>query len=260
MTTKDHEIFDIRQKKPKVYAVEDINQDITVQQIETYKNGKGEVRFATPNVTAIFLNVSKKALDNAKNLHNSLLRSKEAFGGLHVFTEAETIMLYDYFENIQTSIITLYSAIESLVNILIPDNFVLEVNNNKGIKEIWDKSAIERWKQTREKLKDILPRALNIPSPTSYNCWSRFTQFEDIRNDIIHIKSTSLTNKQNDEKLMGILISSTIFSKIDAGKELIKELSRAVPNHYEMPMLKNTETIIAIKIKTWEDLKLTKVS
>src|SRR5690606_6291552 len=113
------------------------------------------------------------------------------------FSPDETVSLFDYLEHIQTAIITLYSAIESLINILIPDDFILEERNNKGIKEMWDKSAIERWKSTSEKLKVIIPKALTITNPTSYKCWSKFCEFEALRNDIVHIKSHSLQNEDS---------------------------------------------------------------
>jgi hypothetical protein len=258
MNLNNHPISDKRKKKPKVYSIQDIQQDITMQNIETYKIGKSELRFDTPNITSIFLSVSDKEFQKAKIIYNALIKSKETSRKLHVFSDEETVMLYDYLEHIQTSIIALYSAIESLVNSLIPDEYEYEQNNGKGVKEVWNKNAIERWKLTKEKLKDIIPKALNITSPSNYKCWTRFTQFEELRNDLIHVKSTSITNVDREKKLIGILISDSVFTKLNAGKDLIKELSKAVPHHYEYPILNDTEPLIPIKIASWDDLNLIK--
>jgi hypothetical protein len=259
MAVNDHPIFDKRQKKPLVYRVVEENNDITIQNIEFYKVGKAEIRFKSPNITSIFLSVSDKELTKAKDIYNILIRPKESVREKFELTDIDTVKLYDYLEHIQTSIITLYSGIESLANGLIPDGFEFEENNSKGIKEIWNKIAIERWKQTKDKLKEIIPQALKIPSPSSYKCWTRFLQFEQLRNDIIHIKSTSVINKEEEKKIIGLLINDSVFNKINSAKDLIKELSKAIPNHYEYPILATTEALIPIVIQKWDDLGMTRV-
>jgi hypothetical protein len=263
MAINDHPLFDKRQKKPKVHAVEDIQQDVVIQQIETYKIGKAEVRFIAPNITAIFLSVFEKELAKAKALYKKLINDKKSKRERFELTEIETVEFYDYLESIQLAIVALYSAIESLTNVLIPDDFEYEHLKPNGVKETWNKSAIERWKPTREKIKEILPKALAIKSPSTYKGWSKFLDFEDLRNDIIHIKDSSLKNKENDKKIIGKLIDETVFSKINSAYDLIKELSLAIPNHaefYEYPILNNSEPLVPIKIKSWSDLDVVKVN
>ena len=75
---KDHPVSDKRQKKPMVYKVLDLNEDITIVLIETYKNGKGEIRFNSPNLTSLFMSASDKALTSAKEIYNQLIKPKQS--------------------------------------------------------------------------------------------------------------------------------------------------------------------------------------
>lgn len=235
-----------------VYKVLDLNEDITIVLIETYKNGKGEIRFNSPNLTSLFMSASDKALTSAKEIYNQLIKPKQSIRERLVFTEIETGQLYDYLEYIQTAIITLYTAIESLANVLIPDDYMFtEEKNEKTI--VWNKEKIERSKSTQEKIKKIIPDALKIISPTTLRCWTRFTEFEKLRNEIVHIKTSSLTNKEADKKIISKLINDSVFNKMNAGRELIKELAELIPHHYEYPILRNTETLIPIEVRTWSD-------
>lgn len=249
---KDHPITDKRKKKPIVYRIKDVNEDVTVTQIETYKNGKGELRFDTPNLTGIFLSVSEKELDKAKVIYKSLIASKQSIREKIVLTEKETSDLYDYFECIQTTIVTLYSGIESLINVIIPEDYNFQETINGEIKT-WDKKEIERWKPTKDKLKIILPDVFDIRPPTEYKCWSRFVEFERLRNDIIHVKTDTLSNKEADKRIIGFLISDSVFAKIKAAQELIKELTKNIGFHYEYPILNNSEKLEPIEVDTWSD-------
>jgi len=58
MEVNNHDLFDKRQRKPEIFSVKDVNQDITTQRIQTYKLGKAEIRFDAPNMTAIFMSSS----------------------------------------------------------------------------------------------------------------------------------------------------------------------------------------------------------
>ena len=67
------------------------------------------------------------------------------------------LLIYDYLEEIQTSIVFSYKSLESFCNESIPDEYVYKKTNNKGIVEHYSKEQIERWIPTSEKLSDILP-------------------------------------------------------------------------------------------------------
>ena len=60
MSGTTHELYDKRLKKPLVYRVANINEDVTMQEIVTMKAGKCELRFDVPNFTSIFLGKSKR--------------------------------------------------------------------------------------------------------------------------------------------------------------------------------------------------------
>jgi hypothetical protein len=254
MEYNNHDMFDKRLKKPKVYRFSSTNEDVTVQQIQTYIVGKSSIRFNSPNIIALFINKSEKELEQAISLYNSIIKPKVNKKEAFVLDEPSTVQFYDYLEYIQTSIITLYSAIESLVNVLIPKEFKWEEVTSKGVKEIWDKSAIERWKPTSEKLTKILPMALCIKSPNTFNYWSVFKEFEVLRNSIIHVKDESLHHADNDKTIIGLLLNESVFKKIESAKNLISDLAKLLPGHDEYPIMQTVEDLVPIVKESWEDL------
>ena len=252
METSDNSVFDTRLKKPVIFRDKSTNAEITTQQIETYNVGNAEITFPTPNIISIFLNIAEKEIDAAKGIYNSLIEPIENKKIKKALTESEVIKLFDYLEHVRTCIITLYSAIESLSNIIIPGEYIFEKRNSKGVKELWNKTAIERWLTTSEKLIKVIPNALNIESPATYKFWNDFKELEQLRNDIIRVKHDSLTNKENDKKIISLLINESIFKKIRAGMLLINELAINIPSHYEFPILNGTEVLIPIEVDSFE--------
>ena len=47
-------IFDKRQEKPKLFNLKETEQDVTLNAIKTFVAGKSEIKFTSPNITAIF--------------------------------------------------------------------------------------------------------------------------------------------------------------------------------------------------------------
>lgn len=254
MEYNNHDLFDKRLRKPKVYRVKDQKSDITTQQIETYPVGTTQVKFYSPNIIALFLNKSQKELDEAIIIYDSLIKPIANKKEVVQFNQQRTVLIFDYLEHIQTSIITLYSGIESLVNVLIPKDYVFEEITNKGVKEVWNKSAIERWKPTSEKLTKILPEALRILSPNTFEYWSEFKEFEYLRNSIIHVKDEILNHLENDKKIIGLLLNKEVFNKIQAAKKLIEDLSKLLPGNHEYPIMYDVEDLIVIEVDSWNDV------
>ncbi|MDR2275346.1 MAG: hypothetical protein LBF27_30845 [Sphingobacterium sp.] len=245
-----HTLFDKRQKKPIVYRVAEYNEDYTVQQIDTFKFGKSSLRFITPNFISLNMNSHERALKNAKEIYQQLVKPKQKENQLFEFSEQETVLLYDYFEYIQTAIISITTAIEALTNALIPEDYILKEKDKGEDKEL-NKGEIERTKGTIVKLKKIIPDALSISSPTKLKSWTKFTQLIDLRNDLIHLKSFTLSPSAGDRHIVTALLDEKVFNKINAGSLFIGELARLVPFHNEYPILHNTEKLIPIKIEKW---------
>lgn len=163
----------------------------------------------SPQITFLYSYPQQK-----KSSQNPILY-KSLFGKIHKtkhknfkISDKDLPRLYNYFESIQTAIISMYTAIESFANICIPHDYVYEKNNAKGIKESYSKELIERYIPTSEKIDKILPSILNCDSPKGSKLWQDFKSLESLRNDIIHPKTTKKnTETKEDSSFLCILLS-----------------------------------------------------
>lgn len=249
----DHSLFDKRQAKPKIYRVAEWKEDYTLQQIETFDFGKSTLKFITPNFVALSMSSHSKALKNAKKIYQELIKSKQSENKTIEFTAEENVQLYDYFEYIQTAIISITTAVEALTNALIPDDYIFEENKDSQIIKS-NKTEIERTKSIIVKLKKIIPKALSIIPPTTLKSWTKFTQLIDLRNDLIHLKSFTLSPNAGSRHIITSLLDEKVFQKIDSGSRFIIELAQLIPFHYEYPVLHNKEKLVPIKIDKWSDV------
>ena len=169
------------------------------------------------------------------------------------FNEHENIRLYDYFEYIQMAIISITTAVEALTNALIPDDFILEdIKDGQTIQ--MNKTEIERTKSIVVKLKKVIPKALSCGSPTRLKSWTKFTQLIDLRNDLIHLKSFTLSANSGDRHIIAALLNEKVFNKVNAASQFIIELEELISFHYEYPVLRNTEDLHPIKIEKWSEV------
>jgi len=85
-------------------------------------------------------------------------------------------------------------------------------------------------------LAEILPEVLKVESPKKLKAWSKFRELEDIRNDIIHQK-TSLKNPNDvDSRFLRRLLLPSIFQTIDAGFSLISFFCSKENSHAYFPL------------------------
>ena len=180
---------DVRSNKPLgVHSLED-KQVTFFQRIIESKIDKKKVSFAAPNEISLSLNISRKAQIRAVKIKKNLTEHTKFTKKIIINENVSTI--YDYLEEIQTSIVFSYKSLESFCNESIPDEYVYKKTNNKGIVEHYSKERIERWIPTSEKLSDILPEIFKCDSPTKEEYWSYFKNLERLRNEIIHSKSSA---------------------------------------------------------------------
>ncbi|MCX2492634.1 hypothetical protein OQX63_04070 [Pedobacter sp. PF22-3] len=255
MEGKTHHISDKRKVKLVIYEIQDVNEDVSMQEIVQFKIGKAKIKFDTPNSTALYLNASERELKSAKLLHKSLLEPKLQTRESYDFSDEDSSKLYDYFEHIKMSIIMAYTAVECLCNALIPRNYSYTEQGKDGVR-LWDYKEIQRWKSTTQKLRQILPKALNMKDPGQFKSYSTFCKLETVRNEVIHTRSIIPKDIKIDYRLDYQLLQPKIFNVISSAKSLIKELHGALPYTREMPMLYETEDIDKIKVKSWDDLGL----
>jgi hypothetical protein len=100
----------------------------------------------------------------------------------------KTARLYDYFEHVKMSVIMAYTAVECLSNALIPVDYSYTETTSDS-ERLWDFNEMQRWKSTTQKLRQTLPKALNMKDPGQFKSYSTFCKLKEIRNEVIHTRS-----------------------------------------------------------------------
>lgn len=246
--------------RPIIFHVKSINANVTLQRSEIFDINDVEIAFPTPNNVALFANIANREKQQAKNIYSSLI-ARDVKNKKDIEIKNEDIKrLYNYLEHIQTSIIAIYTAIESFANIAIPNDYTHTFKNNKGITESYDKTAIERWLKTSEKLTELLPKILNSSSPKELKNWSLFKELESIRNDIIHQKTEKAENSNKLEpsrdinsKFIGKLLKPNIFEVVDAGFDLIRFFCDKDISHSFFPLGFSLAQLKPVEIEEFGD-------
>jgi len=240
-------VSDVRMARPIIYKVKSIKKNITLQRSEIFDIGGVEITFPTPSNVALFANIANREKQQAKNIYSSLI-SKSVRSNKDIDIKNEDVKrLYNYLEHIQTSIISIYTAIESFANIAIPNDYEYSFKNNKGITESYDKAAIERWLKTSEKIAKLLPTILATSSPKELPAWSLFKELENIRNDIVHQKSEKVEVADDEDgrpdfsrdinsRFIGRLLKPNIFEIVESGFDLIRFFCEKDIHHSFFPM------------------------
>lgn len=240
---------DIRAMRPIMIKEAASNHVVTLQQSEVMDIGGCEFTFYSPNNVSIFVNISKRELNISRRMYKEIIEKNIKKKEVDI-KERELSALYNYFEHIQTCIICVYTAIEALANIAIPNEYEYKTINTKGVSESWNKETIERWFQTSEKYTKILPEILNIEDPKKQIFWSKFKELESIRNEIIHQKTSLKKPTDVDSKYLNTLLQPHIFETINAGFELITYICNSDQSHTYFPLGFGPAQI---KIKELED-------
>ncbi len=218
---KEENKNDFRQNHP--YPVHAIKQDkiIFLSDLEIYNINKTRVEFSSPNIISMFINISHKAFVESTSVFKKFIEPKLIDGKTAEFKEEELTKLYDYLESAKVSVIFAYNSIEAFVNIAIPNDYTYENKNNRGIKEIWDKEAIQRWMTTSDKLTKILPGLRGLEKPNNQKFWSNFKNLEQLRNDIIHPKSVSNELNTSNE-IHKKFFNKNVFNWIQSTGDVLK--------------------------------------
>jgi len=203
---QQYQIGDVRLNKPVCHQqIEDgkITGSMLLQDIETTSNEEGkQITYFCPNNIAVLLSVSSKSLARAKKLHNEFLNSQSIEfrlenieGDKKTFLNRVSSTICDYIEHVQTSVVFAYTTLETFANLSIPNDYIYQVENkSKGIKEIYDKEAIERRLGLKVKLQYILREIYDSEKLESQRWWGHFSNLESYRNDIVHQKTITDTS------------------------------------------------------------------
>lgn len=159
--------------------------------------------FSLPSGSSLFLNLALKARKE------SLLFSLQT--GFNIHPEGcwpdDHKALFDFFESMIAQIIFSYSAIESFVNISIPDHYSYSHTTSTGEKLIYKADQIERHIDLDTKLLRILPGIFKIATPKGDAVWGFYQDLKRLRNRIIHLKRVDLTRSDwNTKTIWGDLL------------------------------------------------------
>lgn len=240
-----------RRKKIIEFSVDGDDRVYQITDLHAYKFGNTTITIPTPDIANIFLNSAEKSTILAKDIYKksiqSILKLKEEVS----LDDIQSAQLFNYLEHIQIAIITLYTAIECLVNSLIPEEYVFHEQKNGG-SLLMDKNYIERNKSTDFKFSTILPEALNVKSPKDLNNWANFKKLEGIRNNIIHLKTNALSEKDSEKNLMYSLLKPSIFKIIQSTQKLIVEFSTTLEDRHKVPSFNENDAIVRMVFQDWE--------
>lgn len=176
-----------------------------------------ETMLDKPNDIAIYSNISMSNLEKVKKFHKEKIIPRQKSGwGSKSLNQTELKEYYDYFEIAITSVVFAYTAIEALANICIPNRFTYSYTDNKGVEVSVGKEIIEKTYSLRDKLKVILPAILGCNSPTQEKWWAKFTELENLRNEIIHSKDSKSEDRYSK------LLSTSLIRKVDVHKDVIQ--------------------------------------
>jgi hypothetical protein len=172
------------------------------------QNSEGElIGFITPSPAALALNIAIQSAKRATKVKETLKfrKSSTPHGEGKSVLDESTPALFDYFESCMISVTFSVQALEVFCNTVIVDNLkgTLPIKENKKIKNLNPKEIQERKSiPLPNKLNDILPRILSIPSPkdNSDELWKELSNLLHTRNATIHMKSSDAFNGSQIDK------------------------------------------------------------
>ena len=192
-----------------------------------------KIEYPDANNISISLSIMKKSFKRAIEIQRKLLKLGKA-EKIAIDKESKGI-LYDYFEEISTSIIFAYISVESMANAAIPESFQYNTKNERGIAEVWSKQNIERWMSTSEKITAILPLILSTTDIKQEKFWCHFKELEKLRNEIVHQKTRQEGFELNTD-IYSELLNSSVFAKIKSALYLISFFYNFDNSHPYFPL------------------------
>lgn len=196
------DIFDDRICKPVCIKQLDKDKEVgsmVFLEMDEISFPNNKMSYFPPNNVGLLLSISKRQLKESKEIYNKFVNPNNVD---HTFTrptakdilKQKSIVVANYIESIQICIVFGYTALEAFANLSIPDEFEYKMTiKNKGIIELYDKNAIERWVNLGDKFSNILTDIYDTKKIESAKFWSYFIKLEKYRHDIIHQKTIGST-------------------------------------------------------------------
>jgi len=227
----------------------DLKEDRCVllqETIETKIGGK-TITLTRPNEISLSLHIANNALEKSQFLRQSIIQ-KIGKEKSKTFFESDVGEIFDYLEETQKTIVFSYKAIEAMCNSAIPDNYTYKKQSNKkGVLEVYDKLGIERWVSTTEKVSKILPAIYNCDSPEKNKFWGHFKKMEELRNDIVHSKSSTTS------KVLAELLSNDIGKYVKSCEEMLKFFFNQDKGNPLFPLIPGVTELVSVEVDDMEE-------
>lgn len=177
-----------------------------------YKKGPTHTILPIPDITLVYFDFAYNCNFYRKEYEQKVidkLKPKEEV------SEDVINEVYQFFGNASSCIISLFTAMESFSNSIIPDNGVY-IKKTTQKTETYDKKQIERFIGFDDKIKKVLPYFNNSKSfyakQTPVN--QHLTNLKKLRDEIVHTKSD--INEDSQMSLMNELLKFKYDETIDA--------------------------------------------
>jgi len=136
-------------------------QDIDIVNIENKV-----ITYFSPNNIGLLLSINLNFSQKAEKIYQENLLPKDTNLSFQFvnnnkkeFLNSVSKIVCDFIETIQISIVFGYTALEAFANLSIPDDYTYKIDNkSRGIQELYDKIAIERWLSLKIKFQHILSK------------------------------------------------------------------------------------------------------
>ncbi|HEJ7134817.1 TPA: hypothetical protein SMF84_001489 [Serratia marcescens] len=227
----------------------DVKQDkcVILQESIAAKIENKKISFSRPNEIALSMHIANSSLKKSQELRKSIIKRIEEDKNKKFF-ENDVIEIYDYLEEVQKAVVFSYKAIEAMCNSAMPDDYVYDKSSNKiGVIEVYDKLGIERWVSTTEKVSKILPDIYNCVSPVQKPFWGHFKKLEELRNEIIHSKSSS------SSKVLSELLSADISKYVKSCEALLKFFFEQDRRNHLFPLIPGVTEIESNEMEDMEE-------
>lgn len=190
-----------------------------------YKHKNEIAIIPIPDLTLIYFdsayNLNKDRIKFESELLPKLISSNSKYG------EEFTNDIYHYYGNASGCIIFLFTALESFINHILPDDKVYVVPSERST-VTYTKAQIQKSINFDEKVKKVLPKLLEGKSfyqkQTKSN--QHLTNLKNLRDDLVHTKSD--TNFENQTFLM----TSLLRFKYDETFKAVREFMNFYKHNY----------------------------
>lgn len=219
-------LLDIRFLPPKILVPSDLdNYKFISRDVEEVNIENSKIQFLTPSMVALQINIANESIRKVKKLKDriKIIPSEQEKDDRELGEKmiGHTLEVYEFIEQAQKSIIFSFTALETFVNLSIPKDFIWEKTTTRK-KEIYNKEQIERYIPWKEKINLVITDIYKLPEIKQTKFWSSLIELLEIRNRLIHIKSS------DDTEVLSDILNKDIIRICFSSQEYINYISENV--------------------------------